>query len=96
MVIAAQPFNQQQASYLDYLRRYKKSGNMEGRVRFDDFLRFETLLMENEFFIAGLREQGKTRGGALPRLIKQQEDVRTALLMKEEEVAKDIKGKEVT
>lgn len=85
MVVREHPFNQQQASYYAYLRRYKVSGNMEGRVRFDDFLRHEQALVENEFFMAGLREQGKARGGAMPSLIKQQRDLRALLLIEEEE-----------
>ncbi|KKL94149.1 hypothetical protein LCGC14_1867520, partial [marine sediment metagenome] len=60
MVVRKNPFNQQQASYFTYLRRYKDSGAMEGRVRFDDFLRHEQRIVENEFFMAGLRDQGKT------------------------------------
>ncbi len=84
MVIKKRPFNQQQASYYDYLRRYKASGLLEGRVRFDDFLRFERRLVENEFFLAGLIQQGKTRGGAYPGLIKQQRDLRASLLIEEE------------
>ncbi len=86
VVLREHPFNQQQASYYDYLRRYKDSGAVEGRVRFDDFLRYERLLAENEFFMAGLRDQGKTRGGSMPRLIKQQRDMRGALLIEEEKV----------
>ncbi len=58
---------------------------MEGRVRFDDFLRHEHRLVENEFFMAGLRAEGKTRGGAMPSLIKQQRDLRALLLIEEEE-----------
>ena len=85
MVIKKNPFNQQQASYFSYLRRYKDSGVLEGRVRFDDFLRHEHRLVENEFFIAGLMAEGKTRGGALPGLIKQQRDLRALLLIEEEE-----------
>ncbi|KKM02548.1 hypothetical protein LCGC14_1783290 [marine sediment metagenome] len=86
VVIKKNPFNQQQASYFSYLRRYKDSEAMEGRVRFDDFLRHEHRLVENEFFIAGLRAEGKTRGGAMPSLIKQQRDLRALLLIEEEEV----------
>ncbi|KKK75676.1 hypothetical protein LCGC14_2871330 [marine sediment metagenome] len=85
MVVKKNPFNQQQASYFAYLRRYKDSEAMEGRVRFDDFLRHEHRLVENEFFIAGLRAEGKTRGGAMPSLIKQQRDLRAMLLIEEEE-----------
>ena len=85
VVLREHPFNQQQASYYDYLRRYKDSGAVDGRVRFDDFLRYERLLAENEFFMAGLRDQGKTRGGSMPKLIKQQRDMRAALLIEEEE-----------
>ena len=84
MVIKAQPFDQTTASYFDYLRRYKASGNLTGRVRFDDFIRYEKLLAENEFFISALHAQGKTRGGALPRLVRQMKDAQTALLIKEE------------
>lgn len=84
MVIKKNPFNQQQASYFAYLRRYKDSEAMEGRVRFDDFLRHEHRLIENEFFMAGLKAEGKTRGGALPKLIKQQKDLRALLLIEEE------------
>lgn len=57
---------------------------MEGRVRFDDFLRHEQRIVENEFFMAGLRDQGKTRGGAMPGLIKKQRDLRAVLLINEE------------
>ena len=85
MVIKKHPFNQPQASYFSYLRRYKDSEALEGRVRFDDFLRHEHRLVENEFFIAGLRAEGKTRGGAMPSLIKQQKDLRALLLIEEEE-----------
>ncbi len=86
VVIKKNPFNQQQASYFSYLRRYKDSEATEGRVRFDDFLRHEHRLVENEFFMAGLRAEGKTRGGAMPSLIKQQRDLRALLLIEEEEV----------
>ena len=85
MVVKKNPFNQQQASYFAYLRRYKDSEAMEGRVRFDDFLRHEQRIVENEFFMAGLRDQGKTRGGAMPGLIKRQRDLRALLLIEEEE-----------
>ena len=57
---------------------------MEGRVRFDDFLRHEQRIVENEFFMAGLRDQGKTRGGAMPGLIKKQRDLRALLIIEEE------------
>ena len=84
MVVKKNPFNQQQASYFAYLRRYKDSNMLEGRVRFDDFLRHEHRLVENEFFMAGLLAEGKTRGGAMPGLIKQQRDLRILLLIEEE------------
>jgi hypothetical protein len=90
VVLRQHPFNQQQASYLAYLRRYKASEALEGRVRFDDFLRYEQRLAENEFFMAGLRGQGKMRGGAMPRLIKQQKDLRATLLIVEEETTKEV------
>ena len=94
LVIKKQPFNQQQASYYDYLRRYKASELLEGRVHFDDFLRFEMRLLENEFFLAGLVQQGKTRGGAYPGLVKQQRDLRASLLIKEEKNSlRDAEGK---
>ena len=85
MVTRKHPFNQRQASYFSYLRRYKDSEAMEGRVRFDDFIRHEQRIVENEFFMAGLRDQGKARGGALPGLIKKQKDLRALLLIEEEE-----------
>ena len=84
MVVKKNPFNQQQASYFAYLRRYKDSAAMEGRVRFDDFLRHEQRIVENEFFMSGLRDQGKTRGGAMPGLIKRQRDLRALLLIEED------------
>ncbi|KKM25382.1 hypothetical protein LCGC14_1595620 [marine sediment metagenome] len=85
MVTRKHPFNQRQASYFSYLRRYKDSEAMEGRVRFDDFIRHEQRIVENEFFMAGLRDQGKTRGGALPGLIKKQKDLRALLLIEEDD-----------
>lgn len=85
MVVRKHPFDQQQASYYAYLRRWKASERMEGRVRFDDFLRYEQTLVENEFFMAGLRDKGTTRGGAMPRLIKQQKDLRVLMLIEEED-----------
>ena len=97
MVVRKQLLNQQQASYHEYLRRWKATG--EGLpnscckahrgvecapfVHFDDFLRHEHRLVENEFFMAGLRQQGKARGGAMPRLVKQQRDLRAMLLIEE-------------
>ena len=104
MVVRKQLLNQQQASYHEYLRRWKATG--EGLphscckahrgverapfVHFDDFLRHEHRLIENEFFMAGLRQQGKTRGGAMPSLIKQQRDLRAILLIEEEAAAEEI------
>ncbi len=101
MVIKKQPFNQKQASYHEYLRRWKATGEgLENScckahrgvetapfVHFVDFLRHESRLMENEFFMAGLKAEGKTRGGAMPSLIKQQRDLRALLLIEEEEPA---------
>lgn len=99
MVVKKNPFNQQQASYHEYLRRWKATGEgLENScckahrgvetapfVHFEDFLRHEYRLMENELFISGLKAKGKTRGGALPGLIKQQKDLRALLLIEEEE-----------
>ena len=45
--------------------------------------------MENELFMDGLRKQGTQRGGAMPRLIKQQRDLRALLLIEEEEATKE-------
>ena len=98
MVIKKHPFNQKQASYHEYLRRWKATGEgLEDScckahrgvetapfIHFEDFLRHENRLMENEFFMDGLRAEGKTRGGALPGLVKQQRDLRALLLIEEE------------
>ena len=99
MVVRKHPFDQQQASYYAYLRRWKATGEgLENAccvahrgvestpfVHFVDFLRHSQRLMENELFMDGLRKQGTQRGGAMPRLIKQQRDLRALLLIEEEE-----------
>ena len=52
------------------------------RVRFPAFREHLRKLVETEFYITGLRGEGKTRGGTYPKLVREQRSLQALLLIK--------------
>ena len=94
-MVGKNPFTKEQGAYLDYIQRWKATG--EGlpvpcclahkgveptqRIRFPIFCDYLRKLGETEFYIVGLRNEGKTRGGHYPKLIKEQRELQALLLI---------------
>lgn len=95
-MVKKNPFTKEQGAYLDYIQRWKATG--EGlpipcclvhkgveptpRIRFPVFCDHLRRLGETELYIVGLRNEGKTRGGQYPKLVKEQRDLQALLLIK--------------
>lgn len=97
-MVAKNPFTKEQGAYLAYIQRWKATG--EGlqhpccpvhagvepttRIRFEDFGDPLRRLSEVEFYLIALKNEGKTRGGVYPKLVKEARDLRTMLLIEED------------
>ncbi len=112
-MVKKNPFTKDQGAYLAYIQRWKATG--EGlpnaccsvhageeptpRIRFDDFGTPLRKLSEVEFYLIALKNDGKTRGGSYPKLVKEARDLRTLLLIepdKEEEEEKEVEDADDT
>ncbi len=63
------------------------------RIRFADFCKPLRRLSEVEFYLIALKNEGKTRGGPYPKLVKEARELRTLLLIepdKEEEAKEEV------
>lgn len=98
-MVKKNPFTKEQGAYLAYIQRWKATG--EGlpnaccsvhagveptkRIRFVDFCEPLRKLAEVEFYLIALKNDGKTRGGHYPNLVKEARDLRVLLLIEEDE-----------
>jgi len=79
-------FNTEQGAYLGYLHRWKVGhGEEPKRIHFDAFLPSLLRLSEVSFYLIALKNDGKTRGGQYPKLVREQADLTALLLIKDEE-----------
>lgn len=107
-MVAKNPFTKEQGAYLAYIQRWKATG--EGlphpccpvhagvepttRIRFEDFGDPLRRLSEVEFYLIALKNEGKTRGGTYPKLVKEARGLRTMLLIEEDKEEEEEKAEE--
>ncbi len=107
-MVAKNPFTKEQGAYLAYIQRWKATG--EGlphpccpahrgeepttRIRFKDFGDPLRKLAEVEFYLIALKNDGKTRGGSYPKLVKEARGLRALLLIEEEKAEEKEKEEE--
>ncbi len=94
-MVGKSPFTKEQGAYFYYIQRWKATGEglpvpcctahkgvePTSRIRFVDFGEPLRKLAEVEFYLIALKNEGKTRGGSYPKLVKEQRDLRALLLI---------------
>ncbi len=68
--------------------RVHKGVEPTARIRFDVFCNKLRKLSETEFYIVGLRNEGKTRGGHYPKLVREQRGIQALLLIERDKKKK--------
>ena len=108
-MVKKNPFTKEQGAYLAYIQRWKATG--EGlprpccfvhagveptkRIRFVDFCEPLRKLAEVEFYLIALKNEGKTRGGSYPKLVKEARNLRTLLLIEPDKEEEEEEAQEV-
>lgn len=94
-MVGKNPFTREQGAYFDYIQRWLATGpelphpccpahrgeEPTQRIHFPAFCDYLRKLGETEFYLVGLRGEGKTRGGHYPKLVKEQRELQALLLI---------------